>query len=70
MMYKTSDYYAPAHEGGICWNDPDVAFPWPLKDIEIITSDKDRRLPMLREFVSPFVYDGHPLAPLKVSDVG
>ena len=69
MMYKTSDYYAPAHESGICWNDPDIAFPWPLKDTEIIASDKDRRLPLLKEFVSPFVYDGHPLAPLKVSDV-
>ena len=67
VMYKTSDYYAPAHESGICWNDPDIAFPWPLKDTEIITSDKDRRLPLLKEFVSPFVYDGHPLAPLKVS---
>jgi len=70
VMYKTSDYYAPAHDSGICWNDPDVAFPWPLKDTDIITSDKDRRLPMLKEFVSPFGYDGHPLAPLKVQDLG
>jgi dTDP-4-dehydrorhamnose 3,5-epimerase len=69
-MYKTSDYYAPAHDSGIRWNDPDIAFPWPLKDTEIVTSDKDRRLPMLKEFVSPFVYDGHPLAPLTVLAIG
>jgi hypothetical protein len=32
-------------------------------------SDKDRRLPLLKEFASPFEYDGHPLGPLTVSDV-
>ena len=56
-------------EGGIRWNDPDIAFPWPFKEAVIITSDKDRRLPFLKEFASPFAYDGHPLAPLTVSDV-
>ena len=64
VMYKASDYYAPTHESGIRWNDPDIAFPWPLKDANIIISDKDRRLPLLKEFASPFAYDGHPLGPL------
>ena len=31
VMYKVSDYYAPALDSGICWNDPDIAFPWPLQ---------------------------------------
>src|SRR5262249_51143828 len=66
VMYKVSDYYAPVHDSGICWNDPDIAIPWPFKDADIITSDKDRRLPFLKECASPFVYDGHPLAPLTV----
>jgi dTDP-4-dehydrorhamnose 3,5-epimerase len=69
VMYKVSDYYAPAHDSGIRWNDPDIAFPWPLKDTDIITSDKDRRLPMVKEFASPFAYDGHPLTPLTVSNL-
>jgi dTDP-4-dehydrorhamnose 3,5-epimerase len=68
VMYKASDYYAPALESGIRWNDPDVAFPWPLKDADIVISDKDRRLPLLKEFASPFAYDGHPLGSLTVSD--
>jgi dTDP-4-dehydrorhamnose 3,5-epimerase len=68
VMYKTSDYYSPALDSGIRWNDPDVAFPWPLQDADIITSDKDRRLPTLSEFASPFVYNGHPLGPFKVSE--
>ena len=70
VMYKVSDYYAPAHDSGICWNDPDIAIPWPFKDADIIISDKDRRLPLLKEFASPFAYDGHPLAPLTVPDLG
>jgi dTDP-4-dehydrorhamnose 3,5-epimerase len=68
LMYKVSDYYAPAYDSGICWSDPDIAIPWPLEEADIITSDKDRRLPFLKEFASPFEYDGHPLVPLMVPD--
>ncbi len=32
FMYKCSEYYAPQCEGGICWNDPDLAIPWPVRD--------------------------------------
>ena len=70
VMYKVTDYYAPAHESGIRWNDPDIAIPWPCKDAEMIISDKDRRLPLLKDFASPFAYDGHPLAPLTVTELG
>jgi dTDP-4-dehydrorhamnose 3,5-epimerase len=68
-MYKTSTYYAPAHDSGIRWNDPDVAFPWPLNEDHIIISQKDRRLPFLKEFASPFTYDGHPLGQFNVTDL-
>jgi dTDP-4-dehydrorhamnose 3,5-epimerase len=70
VMYKASDFYSPAHEGGIFWNDPDIAVAWPFKDADITISDKDRRLPLLKEFASPFAYDGHPLALLQGSDRG
>jgi len=69
VMYKASDYYAPTYESGIRWNDPDIAFPWPLKEANIIISDKDRRLPLLKEFASPFAYDGQPLAPLTLLEL-
>ncbi len=68
VMYKVSDYYAPAHDSGIRWNDPDIAFPWPINDV--ITSHRDERLPFLKEFASPFAYDGHPLVPLTVPEFG
>ena len=64
VMYKTSNYYAPASEGGIRWNDPIVAIPWPARDVDIILSEKDKRLPLLKSFSSPFQYDGNPLGPL------
>ena len=69
VMYKVSDYYAPAHDSGIRWNDPEVAISWPYEDGDIITSDKDRSLPLLRDFSSPFAYDGHPLEPLKSKEL-
>jgi dTDP-4-dehydrorhamnose 3,5-epimerase len=30
FLYKTTDYYAPAHERSIAWNDKDLAIEWPL----------------------------------------
>ena len=66
VHYKVSNYYAPAQESGLRWDDPEVAFPWPMSANDIILSDKDRQLPRLRELVSPFPYDGHPLAALTI----
>lgn len=64
VMYKVSDYYAPACDGGIRWDDSDIAIPWPMRATDLILSEKDSRLPRLAEFDSPFAYDGHPLVSL------
>jgi len=41
VLYKTTDYYAPAHERSILWNDPDLAILWPLSG-EPVVSPKDQ----------------------------
>jgi dTDP-4-dehydrorhamnose 3,5-epimerase len=47
VTYKCSDLYHPDSEGGLIWNDPDLAIEWPVKDP--IISDKDRRNGYLRD---------------------
>jgi len=42
FLYKTTDYYAPEYERAIQWNDPELAIEWPIADLEIRLSDKDK----------------------------
>jgi dTDP-4-dehydrorhamnose 3,5-epimerase len=41
FVYKTTDYYAPAYERSVLWNDAALAIPWPL-DGEPLLSEKDK----------------------------
>jgi len=64
FLYKVSDVYAPDTEGGLAWNDADLAIPWPVDSVpgELRMSDKDTTLPALADFDSPFVYPAEALA--------
>ncbi|MDA0742724.1 MAG: dTDP-4-dehydrorhamnose 3,5-epimerase [Proteobacteria bacterium] len=64
IAYKVSDMYAPDCDGGLLWNDPAINIDWPLPPSGPVLSDKDRSLPTLMEFESPFEYLGSPLEPL------
>lgn len=32
FLYKTTDYYAPAHERSLLWNDPQIGIDWPFEE--------------------------------------
>lgn len=42
FLYKTTDYYAPAHERTLLWNDPQLAIDWPLGTHAPLLSAKDQ----------------------------
>jgi len=41
FLYKTTDFYLPAHERCLRWDDPDVGIDWPLQG-EPLVSAKDQ----------------------------
>jgi len=42
FLYKTTEYYAPAHERCIAWNDPDISISWPEIGMAPMLSAKDQ----------------------------
>lgn len=47
VLYKCTDFWHPADEYGIIWDDPDLAIPWPAA--APVLSDKDRQYLRLRD---------------------
>src|SRR5689334_25406235 len=58
LAYKVDEFYAPASDSGLIWNDPTLAVDWPVGPDEAVLSDKDLRLGRFKDFVSPFKYEG------------
>ncbi|HDT6086156.1 dTDP-4-dehydrorhamnose 3,5-epimerase [Raoultella ornithinolytica] len=48
--YKCTDYYNPAYEGCVKWDDPDIAIEWPISSP--LLSDKDKKGKSLKELYS------------------
>ena len=49
FLYKTTDYYAPAFERCIAWNDPALGIEWPLNGMAALLSQKDQAGVLLAE---------------------
>lgn len=47
FTYKCTNVYSPEHDGGVRWDDPELAIDWPLKDV--LVSEKDAVLPYLKD---------------------
>ena len=54
MVYQVSAAYAPALDTGVRWDS--IGFDWPVASP--ILSERDRALPPMDEFRSPFVWQG------------
>lgn len=59
FCYKCDDVYHPGDEGGLMWNDPDIAISWPALDGDAsfdeqkaILSKKDTKHPSLAELIA------------------
>lgn len=57
ILYKCSDSYAPDCDAGLRWNDPDIGVDWGLSGDPVL-SGKDAEAPFLREFETPFTWEG------------
>ena len=49
FLYKTTEYYAPAHERSLLWNDPTVGIEWPLDGLTPQLAAKDLAGKLLRD---------------------
>jgi dTDP-4-dehydrorhamnose 3,5-epimerase len=61
VLYKVTDFYDKASEGGLIWNDPAIGIDWGLGEAAPVLSAKDVILGGLDGFDSPFAYDGRPM---------
>jgi dTDP-4-dehydrorhamnose 3,5-epimerase len=59
IIYKCTDYYAPACDGAVRFDDPDIGIDWGLPaGAAPILSDKDATAPFLRDLYTPFFDEG------------
>ena len=49
VVYKCTEYYAPEHERSLLWRDPVLNIKWPVLDVELTLSEKDRLAPALEQ---------------------
>lgn len=49
FQYKCDDFYAPASEGAVAWDDPDLGIDWRIPADKMILSEKDKHHPRLKD---------------------
>lgn len=54
FQYKCDEYYHPEAEGAIAWDDTTLAIDWKIDKEQVLLSEKDRRHPMFKDFITPF----------------
>jgi dTDP-4-dehydrorhamnose 3,5-epimerase len=54
VIYKVTNYYSPAHERGIRWNDPELKLDWGFDEQTAVLSERDRKHPLFRDATDLF----------------
>ena len=58
IIYKCTDYYAPECDGAVRFDDPEIGIDWGMDAGAAVLSEKDAKAPLLKDFDSPFVWEG------------
>lgn len=56
VVYKVTDYYSPAYDRGLLWNDPELNIAWPVAEEAAILSEKDKIHPSLSSLKDAFTF--------------
>ena len=54
VFYKCDNYYSKPNEGGIYFNDTELAIDWKINLADAIISEKDQKQPMFKDAVISF----------------
>ncbi len=54
FAYKVDNWYAPDHDSGLAWNDPELNIDWKIKEADLLLSAKDKLQKPLCEIENPF----------------
>ncbi|MDZ4136325.1 MAG: dTDP-4-dehydrorhamnose 3,5-epimerase [Paracoccaceae bacterium] len=57
IIYKCTDYYVPAAETAVRFDDPDIGIDWGLPGAAVLSA-KDAAAPSFADFESPFLFAG------------
>ena len=58
FQYKCDEFYHPEADGGISITDLSLGIDWRIPADKALLSEKDTKHPMLRDFCSPFDFNG------------
>ena len=56
VIYKCDNFYSPAHNAGIIYNDKTIGINWPIDLKDVMLSAKDGKNPTLDQAENNFIY--------------